>query len=65
MRWNRTHLFDARLGEPLFRLQAMVIAAFASGSVTAGVFNLGGLALVYAARRVHRRRRRPARECFT
>jgi hypothetical protein len=57
MRSPRGRPFDARLAARLFKLQAMVIAAFAGGSLTAGVINLGGLALVYAARHVHARRR--------
>jgi len=53
MQWTSRALSDARFSALSFRLQALVIAAFASGSVTAGLLHLARLALVYTARHVH------------
>lgn len=68
MRSPHAQPFDARFAARLIRLQAVVITAFASGSLTAGLLNLGGMVLVYTVRHIQTRRRhahtiisRPAR----
>lgn len=51
MKWTYPQLVEPDLGFSLFRIQSIVSASFASGSLTAALLNLAAIAAVSAARR--------------